>query len=726
MQSSFNFEEITLDFLQQFQKIQYDLHCEMEMNIIEVKARVLEYQVLKKGYLDFIISQIKHYLSIFAIFEKQSKSQILNLFNFSLLDQKQLTNDQRRIPNLDQIISFCLNVKDIDMINVFTFSTLPSYFHFFSTMFNNSQLLIFFQRLANSTHIIQLNKTRYTIFDLCARSLFLAPSFLYFVQNALQPIFSFCSSLNLQQINLSILLKTLKKSWARHIYLIPQFINQILLLSKNPAKTLSVSFFELALLNSNETNPLASVYCLCFPCQMINQPFIQVFSSLLTYESDSHILNDLIQIMVQANSLTKQTKLRFLPSLEQDYFSDVDKNNAPSLFQPFLFSSFDYAIFDVIFQKTKTFQMPSKLEFYQCLELNEVIQESIHNEAENTMSNDGIQVTSALRHLLQISDPLPSFQKVPQDLTIRNFFLDYLVRKGPIDTLPQRIELFQTIEAKCFIDNPTLLLYHLQQTKLHRTKEIRAMSAFIAILDKIRHFNKVILPAISQIQKCYFLYLFIDPHLPTIDSSTYTQYYSSPKDLYTNIEAILKIVKNSPDYLEEIVYSRLTSPFKLLEYSTSKNLTEKDAFINQYLKSNIKVFTTDSFTIKHSLPKFDKNRWLLEQFNILKKTVTLNSMAHDANSEHFLLRKTYLFNLVISHIRDYLLNSFPPSEGELGQDEYFTFEIAFFASVIPTRIMTNASYLQDFSDTNFLNTKVVEILAVFKFIIGVVFPNESK
>ena len=194
--------------------------------------------------------------------------------------------------------------------------------------------------------------------------------------------------------------------------------------------TISKAFFEIALQNINDNNSFLQIYLLIYFGQFPSKEYLSTMSQIFTYSSEINILNDLVQILLKEYRPNMHSKsYDSIENLfdENCFFNENDRQNAPSLFQPFLFSTVDYAVLDFISGITDTFNFPTSYSIFNVFHENEKIEESIHNIDELTMSNDSLQVKAALRHLLQLCDTIPVFQKVPDGLTVEDFFNTYLV-----------------------------------------------------------------------------------------------------------------------------------------------------------------------------------------------------------------------------------------------------------------------------------------------------------
>lgn len=390
-----------------------------------------------------------------------------------------IEEDHRKIPTLKEFSNYVTKVTNVEVIECLTFSTIPAYFSYFCSTFESENLVSFFSQIIEND---RTQEKKY--FDIYARSIFISPFFLSFITFALQPFFS--SFLLNSNLNIEHLIQKVKIDWRNKIQHLPKFVYDVIKISPNPALTLSKAFFEIVLQNINDSNSFLQVFLLIYSGQFPSKEYLHTMSLLFTYSSEINILNDLVQITFneyRPNSPSKSIETIIFE--ENFFFNEKDKENAPSLFQPFLFSTIDYAVLDFISNVTDTFVMPNKFSIFSCFHEDEEIEESIHNIDELTMANDSLQVKAALRHLLQLCDTLPVFQSVPEGLTVEDFFNTYLVARGPLETLIKRIELAKVVQLICTFESPQKIMQHLYETVLDRTKEIRALSAFTAISDKI-------------------------------------------------------------------------------------------------------------------------------------------------------------------------------------------------------------------------------------------------
>ncbi|KAK8891861.1 hypothetical protein M9Y10_029083 [Tritrichomonas musculus] len=752
MKSTFNFGEVTLEFLKAFQEVQFELQCECSMNTIETYSRVKEFQKLQILYRQHVSSQKNHFLKFYQIFQKFIFHKNIGSLNFDISQDEIFADDHRRIPTISQFSNYVTNITDANVIEFLTYSTIPAYFSYFCTTFDVDNLVQFF------THIIEIDKNHEKkYFDVYARSIFVSPFFLSFITFALQPFFSSCLYKNLSSNDLDQIILHVKKHWRDKIHYLPKFAYDIIKISPNPAQTISKAFFEIALKNINDYNSFLQIYLLIYIGQFPSKEYLSIMSSLFTYSSENNILDDLVQIMFDNYNIQNDQKMDNLleNSFDDDFFfNDEDKKNAPSLFQPFLFSTIDYAVIDFITGATDTFTFPNVYRVYNCFHENETVAQSIHNINEMTMDNDSLQVKAALRHLLQVCDTIPIFHRVPDGLTVEDFFNIYLVNKGPIESLSKRIELAKVVQLICTYDNPQKIISHLYETVLDRTKEIRALSAFTAISKKINKQKQTMRFSIIQTEKNFDSALIISPKLSSLNSKSVSifsisanflltsnflpkqisileedsveKYYNKPILLIKDIESVLKSIGKELSNSKDIIYSRLTKNFNINNFIASRrNLNQADIDVSNYISQNPQVFFEKNFAITKQPLKFDTNRWLIEQINQFKSDGCLCEILTDASEESYPLRKASVYNFYLYQIRSCLIRRFPPEKGEIGADQFIPSEAAFYWLMNPGKIVTNFVFLHDFLNNNYYKDfiDVTDIVAILKLIIQLACPN---
>ena len=84
----------------------------------------------------------------------------------------------------------------------------------------------------------------------------------------------------------------------------------------------------------------------------------------------------------------------------------------------------------------------------------------------------------------------------------------------------KRIELAKVVQLICTFESPQKIMQHLYETVLDRTKEIRALSAFTAISDKIVKQIQTVRFSMTQTQKNYDSILIIGPKLSSLNSNS--------------------------------------------------------------------------------------------------------------------------------------------------------------------------------------------------------------
>ncbi|OHT13292.1 hypothetical protein TRFO_16619 [Tritrichomonas foetus] len=731
MHSIFDFGGLSIDFINRFREIQYELHCEGAMNDIEAKCRKFQFESLQSLYVKALAEQKIHYMCFYSIFRFVFRDD-MKLPKIAFNKETEIPNFNKKLPTLNDLIKFAKNINDSHIIDLFTFSTIPAYFSYFWTTFHNNDCISFFKNLQDAD-----------LFDIYARVLFVNPYFLNFIEKTFQPSFSQFLRLNISDLETQKVSHEIEQNiinnWQKNIDLIPNFIIEILKISKNPIRTLSKALFEIVLQDIDEYTSLMQLYGFVHFSHHPHDEFLLFLRTFLSMNGKNCILHHLFDILINkppnktTNKDTNNDKNENKYENEKDvslnkyiiqHFGDAEKEDVPSLFQPMLCSNLDLNLFHVILGKTQTLVPSSHFEMINCLKENEKAQKSVHNDTEMTMQYNSLQVNAALRHILQDCDQLPKFKTVPDDLRLEDFFNEYLVFRGRPESIQRRIMLSKII-LECTNSNSSLVLQHLNNTVLDRQKEIRAFSAFTLIREKILAISSIHLKVLTQTNKSYDSIILLNKYKLTIKPNV-QQYYKNPTLFVNDFNEESKHLSKLTKYYKEILFSRLTQDFDMDSFVAFRGkIDEFDALITQKMPSALQKHIKENFYSEKSEKVFDKKRWLLEQLNILKNNISIKDLVNDTFLEKGLKRKAELCSQFISIVHNFLMKRFPPSKGEVGGDEYIPFEIALIYSLNPPKLVSNYIYINEFCCDPSLGLfdDVTELFSILRMIIHTNLPN---
>lgn len=672
-------DSVSRAFVDRFRDAQRELRCEWSMNLIEKQFREKQYKVLEAGYEKALGHQKRHYILVYMIMHFYKTGHWPSFFYSFVREQVAFDPVVLVYPDPQKLMNNAklVDVSNEELVDAVTFSTLPCYCDFFFTEFG----INLFVKFLNS---VEENKLRFAY----ARSVFVSPGFLNFIELVLKPVLSpiVCDN---TAVTTEYVAVTIKEKWQLHTSKIPHVVIKVLQAEKIPTTALSQAFFEIAL----QSSEYARLYGLIEANQSINETFLVQLRSLLTDGSDQTILDDLVFMTVRAKS-------------DVPILGEYDRVNVPSLFQPRLFSIFDFNAVSAL-AMNGSFVAPMFYKMFSCQMEGEKKEESVHNMAEQTMLRQSIDPKAELRHLLQSADPIPNFKVIPEELTVEQFFENYLVRRGSRSTLNRRREYMNVLKTQNVVESETAALAVLANVHLDRKKEIRALSAFTKILTAYSDLSGMTAGAREQIQNL-FDYICVSGLLdsygkiyPTID-----EYFTTPNlHLDVHREMCHYIEQKGPAYLQARpyifnVYQYLTSQFTFERFRAMRaDLISYDVHVTQYLagavdNAVIKCFYPKGEVIEPTPGKFDKWYFIYNKVRELKKQDYLIDIIVQACNESSPMRKAKELDRGIGSAISFVHEGFPG--GELGEDEKLPMSLAFLIICNPPFLVSNLVYIQEF------------------------------
>lgn len=792
--------KIDLPIIQKIYETQQKIFQEDSRHVVESFCRKNQLTQITEKANESFKKEKEHFeitrnLIAKSLRKKTNKDQSCTLINTSSIQNKTL-----KMPGLFDITISILNTtnslsktfkdkeKDTqqDLIDLLTFSLIPSYLNFFWVDSSIKKFVKYFTILGQNTISIDH-------YNQLARSVFVTPSFLLYLFYAFQPIFS--KIFNCGDRNISNFIKdnfsqsNFPNSISKYNNMIPREVFVALICSSQPSSTFLNSFLNIAL-SSPET---MHIYNLLHFSQVPSKEFLKAVRTNIA--SDTNLINLIISAMTKdniyyaqlhdyfntiinnvkldkkyANNLISEVNDTSRFKIEDDdddeeyddtlntnqkqneasflgkhLFNDSDQKYCPEIFQPFLLSSNDLSLFDFYFKKTPTYVFPDRLEYFRVYSDNEVTRDNLFNAPEATMAH-GNAPTPFLRHLLQLSDPLPKFKEKPSNVsTIDDFVNIYLVERGDIRTYAQRK---YNAESFLFFRNmfPQQISEILRRVSFSRVNDIMALSAFANIDKKLQYLDgnsqesRSIINLISDSQK-KDISSFRDPHSDT-------DYFKMPKlfsEDFNLMTSRFNGIISSKENLNKIVYSKLLSNQKIdfqtfMDYRTSKlkgkqNLRKLDQEFSTILLSSsfIEKYIIESIEMKHKIhdPIFDKGIYLkrfidtfepnyfnkgyekksndyeavVNEINLVGEGTYksndyfeckyIGDMIIEAFQEKSLMRKIDILSHCFTKIKNELNKNFPPEKSPLAEPEFEPTICSIFMKINPPSFYSNYVFLHD-------------------------------
>jgi hypothetical protein len=405
--------------------------------------------------------------------------------------------------------------------------------------------------------------------------------------------------------------------------------------------------------------------------QTLTPELTELLRSLLTIDGSEPILAQLVELSLRSTSAQ-------VPFLDQD-----DRTDLPLHFQRTLISSVDLNCYPALPIRGQIV-MPSVYEVCAYMMAGEEEGGSVHNLAELTTT--GLRPEAVLRHLLQAADPLPAFDVEPE-IPPRNFFMQYLARRGPHETYAARMELFETLDAAIDWDNRHQLNGLMKNASLERTKELRALSAFSRIDEKYR-----VLDALSgEVQhgtRKTFAFLLL---LPTFKRKV--RNLIGPADAAAlvadfpkaNIPPPPNLGRNA-SFFPELAYGYLTQRVSFEAFREGRpDLRDLDQALNQ------RIGRESSELI---LGLFQTNEWLHGEVMSLRARPDLFEIIQRAAIESNPIPKVVEFARVFATVSKVL--ALRKVNKGLGEDEFMPAKVAFVFLSNPPSLASNFVFINLF------------------------------
>jgi hypothetical protein len=663
---------ISLSFIERIRQTQYTLQCEWSMNRVETTYRKQQYDRMLSSFVDCLALQKRHYMLVYQILNLlRSPNRPLPPYWTSILATVPAEVSEAPYPPIERIFQKLPRCRDPEVIDALTFCGIPPYFSFFMTSFGIRAFL----------DLLEPFQEQPSLYDCYARMAFASPLFISFASDVFQPILS--PLLPDRPIPpFEGLSRRIQERWKRALPTMPPVVSRLLESASDPERTLSNSFFDVAL-----DCQRAKVFGLVDYSRDLTEELVILLRALLTIESKFNILGALVSLT------TSGVACRFA------LFTDSDRQTVPALFQPVLLSTFDFNAWAAVQLPGSQFVQPSVYEVRAYLHTGEEETFCIHNANEATMAVDHFRVDAALRHLLQDADPIPRFKSLPRKLSIKDFFVDFLLRRGPRETFARRYDNLTTIQWKSgLFSDESKILAALSHTPLTRKKEIRALSAFTALWDTFVQANKETQLARDAIQEVFYslpVFRWCRKYVTT----PFPLYVRNPGALNADLRSLLEKWNIEPLFStsqSEIIYSFLSREISFEAFrKTMPQIRRLDEELNTLFSQNADALCNDMFPFTPVKGQWNKNQWLRERLNDLKTQTEYFDRVCFAATESAPICKLREFGRAFGMVRRSFVENCPPSK-ELGEDELLPALIGFVILANPPGLVSNLVFICEF------------------------------
>jgi hypothetical protein len=646
------------------------------MNHVESNYRRQQYERMLNTFVECLGFQKRHYMLVYLILTSlRCPDDPLPPYWESVLVNVPAAPSHAPYPPIERIFQKLTRCKGQDVMDALTFGGIPPYFSFFLTDFGISAFL----------DLLNLYADNPAIYDGYARMAFASPLFITFACEVFQPILS--SLLPDRPLPVfELFANKIRERWGRSLPTMAPVVTQLLQRAPDPQRTLSEAFFEVAL-----DSERARIFGLVDYSQTLRPDLVVLLRILLKFDSKHHILGELVEMT------TSGVPCKFT------IFKEEDRDTVPALFQPVLLSTFDFNTWAAVQLPGSQFVHPSVYEARAYLHTGEEETFCLHNAIEATMTVDHLRVEAALRHLLQDADPIPLFKRVPDGLTIRDFFRQYLLRRGPRETLTRRYDNLMAIEWKSVVfSDEKKLRGALAGAPLERRKEIRALSAFTRLWETFAQTNKETQSARDSIQQLFYSYpvfRWCDKFAP----SPLPPYVRNPALLIPDFFKLKDRWTAEPLFtapqplISEIIYAYLTRTLSFDVFVKSKpDLEAMDRELYDCFKRKSETLCNELFPVTATVPgHWNKNKWLRERLELMKSRPEFFDRLRFAAVESAPFHKLQEFGKAFRLIRRYVAENFPPSK-DLGEDELLPVQIASVILANPPGLASNLGFICEF------------------------------
>jgi hypothetical protein len=688
--------EISLQFIEALREAQYVLQCEWSMNRVETTYRMQQYDQMLVTFLNSLALQKRHYMLIYLLLaSSRTPDSSVPRYWESIHATVPAEFSQKPYPPITGIFSKLPRCNDQDLADALTFGAIPPYFSFFMTDFGIRLFIDLLDMYADDP----------PLYDCYARMAFASPLFITFASEVFQPIISPLLP-DRPLPTLEMLSSQILERWRGALATMPPVVSRLLERASNPKRTLSQSFFDVALQRER-----AKIFGMIDFSRMLTDELVDLLRVLLTVASRLNILAELVE-MTRAGVPSKFT-----------LFTEDDRETVPALFQPVLLSTFDFNACSALQLPDAQFVHPTEYEVRAYLHTGEQEASSIHNAPDPTMTIDHLRVEAAMRHLLQDADPIPQFKIVPTGLTIERFFVDYLLRRGPRGTFSCRYDNLTTIRWKSvFFSNENEIRSALSRTTLERKKEIRALSAFTVMWETFSLISKETQLAREAVQKLFSwlpVFSWCSRHVHT----PLPAYVRNPSALVTDFVELQEswaADRLLPTPQPELLYAFLTRHLSFEAFRKSlPRIQALDGELTGLFRDAGNRLCDELFPVAASHGQWNISQWMRERVNRLRSCPDALDILCVAAVESSPIRKLQEFGRAFQIMRKDVLQSAPPSK-EIGEDELLPAQIGFVIVANPPALASNLAFICEFCgpsqyDQLFRNS-LIQPLSILKLI----------
>jgi hypothetical protein len=637
------------------------------MNTVEKKYREFQYASLETNYLATLSNQKDHFMLVYMLlYQLYAPERDFPPYYAKVLEKAPFPTETSACPPRDQIFEKINDQVPQQLVDVLTFSLIPTYCSFFMTM----------RGVSDFSHL--LDQLSPHLQEIYVRAAFVSPFFLTFVADVFRPIISPL----LPQGNpppRDELCAQIRRRWSQNLRSLPPVIGSIFT-RPNAQRLLSNGFFAHAL--RPET---AKIFGLCEYYQTPSPALMEELRMLLTGDSREQILRNLIDLST------------WEPGESPGLLDEEDVKAVPSLFQPVLLSTLDRRCLETLVNRRPFVPLGPSDWAVSAVSAHERI-ESEHIQIELTMANQ-TRAEAYLRHLLQMADRLPKFKSVPPDIDLREFFQDFLVRRGPMSTFKKRHEAVKFLETIIGFSSETAILEPLSQTTLERKKEIRALSAFTSITERYMKLDAACRSLRLDIENVFVSGdIFISCHQHMQSQKTVEFYSKDPDALVADYIKLSGPIREQWRRFEsalEIAFTYVTFRFNFSRFRASRpELARYDQQLAEFLVAHgsdvLKVLTDGAYDNKP-----EKSNVLLQRINGLREKVYVLDILRAAALESNLFRKMREFGKGVLAAQKVVADKFPPAQ-PAGPDELVPAQVAAIIFAMPHFIVSNYVYIVEF------------------------------
>ena len=383
-------------FIDELRSVQKAINQKSFMNKVEIKYRNKQYKSLLKIYNDCIKERKNFFVSVYMVFYFVNFRRFPKFYS-SFFSKHEIEEQKIKTPQLDELLAIYTECNDRNLIDLMTFVTFPSFFNFFSTTFGNDKFI---------KTLMKINKR--DVFFNFARMAFFSPMFLNFISKVFTPWISPLLSETQPKFNENVFIENVKIRLKRFAKLVPSYVVDILCIKNKfkPSDILYNSFFKYIIDFPSNVFSFPQFVGIVDFYQVLNNETLEFFKNIfVNKKNDGTILIEMVDIILG------QDKNKFSKS----FLTKKDKENVPSLFNAYMFSSLDIALFN------GSYIEPTEYRIIMCDRKNSLLHGNIHNYY---MKESYLTTESLLCGLLEYSDNIPHFDELPE-INIKEFILTY-------------------------------------------------------------------------------------------------------------------------------------------------------------------------------------------------------------------------------------------------------------------------------------------------------------